>query len=139
MSYKKQDFVKFWCDKQLAGKILRVKEIRKNKVNRVFLIETTLNKFLLKACRYSHEDFKPEKEKMIYELVSKKISCPRVILIDFSKEFFPNAVYLIVFIKGNHASDCINGKNRVKLIRELATVLKKINGFTFKSYGWIGS
>jgi len=109
-------------------------------VNHIFEVQLDNPKKLLILKVYSKkwEHYKPEKEKFVFELISKKtkLPVPEIFILDKSKKILPNTYILMNKLEGTMLKHA-KMPNKEKMFFELGKDLAKLHEIKLSKFGWI--
>lgn len=109
-------------------------------VNHIFEVSISNPKkeLILKVYSKKWELYKPEKEKFVFELISKKtrLPVPEIYFLDKSKKIVPNTYILMSKLQGKMLKSA-KIPNKEKIFYELGKDLAELHEIKFDSFGWI--
>jgi len=123
----------------INARVVDLSLYKKGMINRNFLVLTSKpdREFILRV--YPKDNWKAEKERFVYSLISEKIDIPlpRVFLIDTSKNIIGCSYLLLSKINGEELDIAYKKSSNISLIETAGRYLAMIHSIKMPLFGWI--
>lgn len=120
-------------------KIQSITDIEHGVANPVYIIKTQNGEMVLRVLNPIAGDWKPQKEKIVYDLLKKKnILVPEILKIDISKRIIPYNYIISKKLEGKPLIEVhknMDGGDKEKIVRQLGKYSGMMHSITFNKFG----